>query len=46
MLLRQKEPIKVQIFRLLSSPVQVHPIPHAILETPRSIQILHHYSVS
>ena len=44
----QKEPIKVQFFRLLSALMKVHPIPHAIFETTRSgfIQILHHCSVS
>ena len=44
----QKEPIKVQFFRLLSALIKVHPIPHAIFETTRSgfIQILHHCSVS
>ena len=43
----QKEPIKVQFFRLLSALMKVHPIPHAIFETIRSgfIQILHHCSV-
>ena len=43
----QKEPIKVQFFRLLSALMKVHPIPHAIFETTRSgfMQILHHCSV-
>ena len=41
----QKEPIKVQFFRLLSALMEVPTIPHAIFETTRSrfIQILHHY---
>ena len=44
----QKETIKVQVFRLLSALMKVHPIPHAIFQTTRSgfIQFLHHYSVS
>ena len=44
----QKEPIKVQFFRLLSALMEVPTIPHAIFETTRSrfIQILHHCSVS
>ena len=44
----QKEPINVQIFRLLSALMEVHPILHAIFETTRSgfIQILHHCPVS
>ena len=42
----QKTPIKVQIFRFLSALMKVHAIPHAILETARSVlvQILHHCS--
>ena len=45
---RQKEPIKVQVFRFFSALMKVHPIPHASFETTRSmrIQILHHCSVS
>ena len=44
----QKEPVKVQFFRLLSALVKVHPIPHATFETLGSgfIQILHHCPVS
>ena len=44
----QKEPIKVQIMRLLCALMKVHPIPHANFEAIRSrfIQILHHCSVS
>ena len=44
----QKEPIKVQILRLLCALMKVHPIPHASFETTRSrfIEILHHCSVS
>ena len=44
----QKEPIKVQFFRLLSSLMKVDPIPHAIVETTKSgfIQMLHQCSVS
>ena len=40
----QKEPIKVQILRLLCALMKVHPISHASFETTRSrsIQILHH----
>ena len=43
----QKEPIKVQLFRLLSALMKVHPVLHASFETTRSgfIQILHHCSV-
>ena len=43
-----KEPIKVQFFRLLSALRKFHPIPHAIFESTRSeefIQILHHCSL-
>ena len=42
----QKEPTKVQIFKLLIALMKVHPIPHASFETARSrfIQILHHFS--
>ena len=45
--LGQKEPIKIQLFRLLSYLIKVHPIPHFNFETTRSgfIQILHHCSV-
>ena len=44
----QKEPIKVQILRLLCALMKVHPIPRASFETTRSrfSQILHHCSVS
>ena len=44
----QKEPIKVQFFRLLSVLMNVHPNPHAIFEITRSgfPHILHHCSVS
>ena len=44
----QKEPIEVQILRLLCALTKVYPIPHANFETTRSrfIQILHHCSVS
>ena len=44
----QKEPIKVQFFRLLRALMKVHPVPHAIFETTRSgfIQILYHCSGS
>ena len=40
----QKEPIEVQILRLLCALTKVYPIPHANFETTRSrfIQILHH----
>ena len=43
----QKEPIKVQFFRLLSALRKVHPIPHAIVEAAKSglILILLHCSV-
>ena len=43
---RQKEPIKVQFFRLWSALMEVYPIPHAIFESTRSrfIQILRHCS--
>ena len=46
--LGQKDPIKVQFFRLLSALTKVYPVSHAIFETTRSvfIQILHHCSVS
>ena len=39
----QKEPMKVQIFKFLSTLMKVHPIPHASFETTRSrfTQILH-----
>ena len=44
----QKEPIKVQFFRLLSALIKVHQILHASFETTKSgfIQVLHHCSVS
>ena len=44
---RQKEPIRVQFFRLLNALVKVHPISHAIFENTRSgfIHILHYCSV-
>ena len=44
----QKEPIKIQIWRLLCALMKVHPIPDASFETAgsRFIQILHHCSVS
>ena len=44
----QKEPVKVQFFRILSALMKVHPIPQAIFETLRSgfIQIFNHCSVS
>ena len=44
----QKDPIKVQCFRLLSALMKVHPMPHDVFETTRSVfvQILHHCSVS
>ena len=44
----QKEPIKVQIFRILSAWMKVHPSPHVSFETTRLrfIQILQHCSVS
>ena len=32
----QKEPINVQFFRILSTVMKVHPIPHAIFETAMS----------
>ena len=35
----QKEPIKVQIFRLLCALMKVHPILHANFETTRFIQM-------
>ena len=34
--IRQKEPIKVQFFRLLSALIKFHPISHAIFKTTRS----------
>ena len=50
MCLGLKDPIKVQFFRLLSTLLKVHLIPHVIFETTRSgfrfIQILHHCSLS
>ena len=44
----QKEPIKVQILRLLCALMKVYPILLASFETTRSrfIQIFHHWSVS
>ena len=44
----QKEPIKVQFFKLLSVLMNVHPNPHAIFEITRSgfLHTLHHCSVS
>ena len=44
----QKEPIKVQILRLLCALMKVHPIPHASFETTRSrfVHVLHYCSVS
>ena len=44
----QKEPIRVQILRLLCALMKVNQIPHSLIETKRSalIQILHHWSVS
>ena len=44
----QKEPMKVQILRLLCALMKVHPILHASFETARwrFIQILDHYAVS
>ena len=43
----QKEPIKIQFFRLLSALMKLHPTPHAIFETTRSrfIQIFHYCSL-
>ena len=40
----QKMPIKVQIFRVFSVLMNLHPIPHAVVETARSEsnQILQH----
>ena len=45
---QQKEPIKVQFFRLLNALMNLHPISHAIFETTswRFFQILHHCLVS
>ena len=44
----QKEPIIVQFFRLLSTLMKVHPVPHTIFEINKagSIQILHRCLVS
>ena len=44
----QKEPVKVQLLRLLCALMKVHPIPQASFKTTRSrfIQILHYCSVS
>ena len=43
-----KRVLQCKIFIILSALMKVHPIPHAIFETPRSgfIKILHHCSVS
>ena len=44
----EKEPINVQLFRIFSVLMKVHPIPRAIFETtrPKFIQILYHCSMS
>ena len=45
---REKEPISVKFFRLLSAPIKVYSTPHAIFQTTRSgfIQFSRHCSFS